>query len=207
MERLKERHSADVHRRALGVLWIGLKARTQTAAEASEVKDVREKIKAAQDKHEEAVMARMAASAVIVYADALLGDEVRSLSRAALDLVKGDRTHATYTTLFHTAPSEAMRPIASSEQTSYVRRLLEILKLGGAHAPLDRFITPLAAAQVEVDEALAARDACYVEEAKAQAVLMMALEEARRLYNGFHPRLSTMFPEQDALVESFFADL
>jgi hypothetical protein len=207
MERLKERHSADVHRRALGVLWIQLMARAQTAPLADEVKAERERIRAAAEAHEEAVMRRMAATSVIYYVDSLLDAEVRRLSLAALAFVEGDRGRSTYANLFNTPPGDAMRPVASSEQATYVRRLISVLELGGDYAPLDRFIAPLTAAQAEVDAAVAAREGRYAEESRAQTQLAMICEDARRLYNGFHPRLAIMFPEQERLVDSFFADL
>ena len=207
MEKLKERHGADTHRRALGVLWIQLMARKQTEPLGVEVKAERERIAAAGEVYEEAVMRRMAATAVISYADSLLDAEVRRMALAALAFVEGDRGHSTYANLFNTTPGDAMRPIASSEQTAYVRRLISILELGGDYASLARFIAPLTDAQAEVEAAVAAREARYIEESRAQTQLAMVCEDARRLYNGFHPRLTIMFPEQDRLVESFFADL
>lgn len=207
MEKLKERHSADVHIRALGVAQVNLSGRPDTEAFAAEAEAERGRVKAARDAYEESIMRRMAATAVVHYADSVLDTTVQRLSRKVLDAADGDRKSALYSNLFNEPPGDAMRPIASPEQTRYVQRLIAHLKQGGAYAPFDSFIAALTQAQAEVDIAIAKRDKRYTEEATAQTQLEMVCEDARRLYNGLHARLSILFPTDEALVESFFADL
>jgi hypothetical protein len=207
MEKLKDRHSASVHIRALGVAQVNLSGRPDTEAIAAEVQVERIRVKAARDAYEESIMRRMAATAVVNYVDSVLDATVQRLSRKVLDAADGDRKSALYSNLFNEPPGDAMRPTASPEQTRYVQRLIAHLEQGGVYAPFDSFITALTEAQAAVDIAIAKRAKCYTEEATAQTQLEMACEDARRLYNGLHARLSIMFPNDARLVESFFADL
>ena len=152
-------------------------------------------------------MRRMAGTARLSYTDAELDGRVRQLSLEFLPLVGGKRDHQAYRALFTEPPGAAMQDLATPEQARYVGHLIATLKGGGAYAPLAQHVALLEQGQADVDAALAARSALYLKESQAQVELHAACEDARRLYNGFHARLSVLFPEQGALVESFFADL
>jgi hypothetical protein len=207
MEKLKENHSPTIHVRALGVLWIGLQGNPQASALAPEVAAARVDVKAKDDAYEEAVMRRMAGTAWLSYADAVLDGRVRQLSLEFLPLVGGKREHQDYRTLFTESPSGAMKDLATPEQARYVGHLIATLKGGGVYAPLAHHIALLEQGQADVDAAQAARSELYIKESQAQVALQSACEDARRLYNGSFARLSVLFPDRPALVESFFADL
>ena len=206
MEKLKERHSPSIHIRALGVLEVSASGRPQTEALAGEVGAERKRLKDVRDTFEEAVMRRMAATARLNYADSLLDQEVGRVARSALALADGDRERRVYSQLFIATPSTAMEDLATPKQALFVGHLIATLR-GDGYASLARFIDALTAAQAEVDAALLARQARYAEELAASSALDRACEDARRLYNGAHARLSILFPDDAALVESLFADL
>ena len=207
MEQLKEKHGPNVHIRALGVLWLQLAANPRTSSLAPEFEAARLTVKAKEDAYEEAVMRRMAATAALEYRDGALDGSVRQLALEFLPLVGGDRGHIDYRALFTEAPSAAMKDLATPAQARYVAHLIATLKNGGPYASLAHHIALLEQGQADVDAARAARDLLYVKEASAQSDLQRACDDARRLYNGAHARLSILFPDQPRLVESFFADL
>lgn len=207
MEKLKENQSPVVHTRALGVLASRLGGNKQTVSLAPEVLAARADVKAKDDAHEEAVVRRMTGTAVLEYADAELDGRVRRLSLDVLAELDGDRGHQTYRALFTEQPSVAMRDLATPEQASYVKDLVLTLKKGGVYAPFAHHIALLEQAQADVDTALADRAQLYLAEGQAHTALQISCEDARRLYNGFHPRLAVLFPERAALVESFFPNL
>jgi hypothetical protein len=210
MERLSERHSIPVHLRALRVQRIRLAGRPETAGLAGEVEAERVRMRDAWDAHEEAEARRQAATLHLYYRDDLLDAGVRQLSLDALAACGGDRDAAAYKALFVESPSAAMKDRATVEQDRYVQHVLATLD-GASAEPLSglaaKHAAPLRQQLTEVDEARKERDEALVKESQALVALRLASEDARRVYNGLHARLSVQFPEQDKLVESFFADL
>lgn len=210
MERLSERHSIPVHLRALRVQRIRLSGRPDTAGLAGESEAERVRMRDAYDAHEEAEARRQAATLNLYYRDDLLDAGVRQLSLDALAACGGDRESVHYKALFVEPPGDAMRPRATAEQDRYVQHILATLD-GAAAEPLSglaaKHAAPLRQQLTDVDEARKDRDEALVKESQALVALRLASEDARRVYNGLHARLSVQFPEHDKLVESFFADL
>lgn len=210
MEKLRPEHGVSTIERALRYMAIRLSSRPETREMAPELRAERARLKDADEMWLEARETRVATTAEVEYLDEKLGAEIMSLSRAALAQVKdGNREDERYKRLIGPlSPSEAMAPVGGEEQTRFVRTVLAQLTIeGGPFPSLSDRAPVIDAALTALADAEARRNALYVPEATAAAERTAARDRARRLYNLTQPRLQLAFPDDDALVETFFAKL
>lgn len=207
MQQLRSNHGVPVVRRALRFLSIRLKSRPQTAGLAAEVDAARALVDDKDDVYEEAREQRVAASAEIGYLDIVVDETVMAASRELLVLTGGNAQDPRYLKPFPTAPSAALKGVATPSQGLFVKAVIKRLKDEPELAPIAGHAPKIEAAQAELEVGLAKRNELYVKEAMAQADRRIAAEDGRRLYNLTYPRLQIIFPNQAALVESFFKDL
>ncbi len=203
MQRLLPRHRFADTDRALRYLSIRLASRPETADLAGPVHEARATMRDSEESYQQALQARVAATAEIEYLDGRLDDEVMGISRDLLALTDGDRTDARYLKLFSTAPSIAMSPIGGDAQNLYVRNMLARLRDDADLAPLRRRVDELTARHAALEAATEKRRVASVPEASADADRRLALDSAKRLYNRTEVQLRLVLDDK-ALVESYF---
>lgn len=210
MEKLRPEHGVSTIDRALRYMAIRVSGRPETREMAPELRAERVRLKEADEMWLEARETRVAATAEVEYLDEKLGAEVMSVSRAALALVKdGNREDERYKRLVGpVSPSEALAPVGGEEQTVFVRTLIaQLTSESGPFPELAGRAPVIQASLTALNDAEARRNALYVPEGTAAAERTAARDRARRLYNLMQPRLQLAFPDDERLVESFFAKL
>jgi hypothetical protein len=207
MQNLREDHGVETHLRALRYLSIRLKSRPATANGAPEVDAAREDVKAKSEAYDEALEQRVAATAEIEYLDGRLDGTVIGLGRDVLGLVNGDRSDARYLKLFPVAPTTMMKPVGGDTQATYVSVILDRIADDDDLSTLRNHLKPIRQQLDALEKATKARRLLTIAENKAAADRRLALEDARRVYRLMHPRLLLQFPDDSALVESYFAKL
>jgi hypothetical protein len=210
MEKLRPDHGVATIERALRYMAIRVTSRPETREMASELRAERARLKDADEMWLEARETRIAATAEVEYLDERLGSDVMSVCRAALALVKdGNREDERYKRLIGpVSPSEALVPVGGEEQTRFVRTFIaQLTSEGGPFPELADRAPVVQASLTALNEAEARRNALYVPEGTAAAERTAARDRARRLYNLMHPRLQLAFPDDERLVESFFAKI
>jgi len=206
MQRLLSKHRFTDVDRAMRYLSIRLGSRPETATLQAPINDARQALREAEEKHQQALQARVAATAEIEYLDGRLDDFVMAISRDVLVLTNGDRGDARYLKLFSTAPSVGMAPIASEGQDLYVRNILSRVREDADLEPLRRHVDELAARHAALDAAMEKRRSLSVPEGTADADRRLALDNARRVYNRTEAQLRLVI-EDKALIESYFMPL
>ena len=206
MQRLTENTSAAVALQALRYLTVALRKHPDTADLAPEISAARDTLVSAVDAADLALTERKVATGQVQYADAQLDAAVMSLSRALLDQVEGKRDDPRFTRLFPTAPTDAMKPVASEKQATFVRVLLDTLREDDTYASHTDRADRIEAASAALTAAQAERTERQVAVDKANRAQRGTQTEAQAVYNKMHPRLQLTFDNQ-ALVESFFMKL
>jgi hypothetical protein len=210
MQKPGDKHRFPAVDRALRFFVIRAKGRPETAALAPKAVKMRAKLRDKRDAYLDALDERVAQGAEITYLDSRLDRLVlvglkRDLAVLTAEHPKGDQLEKK---LFQgVAPSAGMKPVASESQEHYVAGILKRIEEDADFAPLAAHAKKLRKGQKEIDDALARRKDTRVKERMAQADLDDALDEARRLYNQLQPQLQLTFPDDPALVESYFRDL
>lgn len=207
MQNLREEHGVETHLRALRYLSIRLRSRPATSNGAPAVDAAREDVKAKSEAYEAALEQRVAASAEIEYLDGRLDGSVIGLGRDVLALVKGDRGDARYLKLFPVAPTTMMKPVGGDAQATYVNVILDRIAEDDDLSALRSHLKPIRQQLDALEKATQARRQLTIAESKALGDRRLALEDARRVYRLMHPRLLLQFPDDPALVESYFAKL
>ncbi len=203
MRKLQDYHSPELILTALGFTKVRLSSREPFVPLANELEKQQSGLKAAIAQRDQAREARVAATAEVEWRDSELDSKVVKFSRTLLVRLDGKRNHPTYKRLFPIAPSTAMAPMASDEQTTYVRALLETHAADESLTDLQPEADAVAAALQEVERGVANRQDLYVKEARANRTLSEVADAARRYYNKLHPRL-LLLEDNTRLVESFF---
>lgn len=205
MQNLREEYGVEVHNRALRFLSIRLKSRPETTDAATAIDALRAQLRERQDIYEEALEQRMAATAEIEYLDGRLDARVIAMSRELNVLTGGDRSDARYKKLFPVAPTVMMKPVGGDEQSTYVGVIIERIQSDDDLEGLRGHAKPIRQHLDALDKATKTRRALTIAENKALADRRLALEDVRRAYRLMYPRLVLQFPDDAALVESFFA--
>lgn len=205
MERLRDDHRFSVVKRQVRLCALRLRSRPELAACAGEMAGCRAALKRAEEAYDDALDARVAATLEIEYRDAHLGKAVSSLARDVNTLVEGRTDDARYRRIFLVVPSEGMKPLGGDAQDRFVANVLDTLASDEAFVDQRKHAPTIRARQEALVASVAGRKALALEEARASRDLDIAADDARRLYNQMIHRVSLQYPDDDTLVESFFA--
>ncbi len=205
MQALREDYGLDIYIRALRFLSIRLRSRPETATMAVDVDAMREKLRASGDAYEDALERRVAATVEIEYRDSRVDQHVLGLARQLNVLIGGNREDPRYKKLFPVAPTAMVKPVGGDEQATHVAAIVERISTEAEYASLAELAAPIKLGLTELEAATQTRKDLYVAEAKAQANRRATMDDARRTYRLMHPRLTLVFPDDPALVETFFA--
>lgn len=207
MQRLAERHHAPVVNRALRFLAIRLCSRPETNAFGEETTRVREALAKKRETYLAALDERLAATAEVTYLDACLDRAVLvSLRRDALVLA-ADRPSLEKKLFAGMSPRSAMRPVGGAAQEHYVEGIIQRLETDAEFAPLSHCAPALKKRLSDLASATSKRKALKAKEREVLGELEEETENAIRYYNRMYPQLKLLFPNDLALVESFFLDL
>lgn len=206
MERLRSSHGFPTTDRALRFLSIRLRSQPETSALAPEIDAERTRVREAEERWLEARELRVAATAELEFRDGELDRAVADLARHALALVQGRRDDDRYRQLFAVRPAKGTAPVGGDVQERYVRTILAHLSQE-PWAALREHEKPIEDALEALRSVEARRAELYVPEQMAASERIAMFDQARRAYNAMHSRLRLLFPERDALVESFFTRL
>ncbi len=210
MQKLTERHRYSVVDRCLRFTSIRLRSRPEVAALAEDLKRHRAALRAKSDAYLEAYEERAATGYEIGYLDSRLDRAVivelkRDVAAQLGRLASGAQLEKK---LFQgVSPSTGMAPVADEAQAGYVAGILSRLETDPDFAPVAGHAKKLRKLQGRIDDALARRKEQRVTERLAYGDLDEALAAARRAHNQLHARLSLAWPDDPALVESFFVVL
>lgn len=206
MQQAQEKHGYYITDRNMRFLSIRIKSRSETQPIAEEINVHRKNMGT---KHESLLQAReerLACSAEINYLDSEVDSEVMDLARHVLAKIKNDRNAPFYRKLFPSAPSEAMRPVASASQEQYVLNILDRLENDPDYQEFADHTRRLRECQTLLKQALERRNVLISAEAQANVEFRIAKDEAQRFYNHTYHRLILIFSDKRNLVESFFSD-
>lgn len=210
MQKLGEKHRYSIVDRCLRFTSIRLRSRPETAALVEGLKKHRATLRTKSDAYLEAYEERVATGYEIGYLDgkldrAVIVDLKRDVAAQLGKLANGAQLEKK---LFQgQAPSAGMAPVADDAQASYVAGIMSRLESDADFEPVSGHAKKLRKLQKSIDEALARRKDQRVTERLAYGDLDEALDAARREYNQLYARLSLAFPDDPALVESFFVVL
>lgn len=204
MERLQDRHGAETTLGALRHLMIRLARQPETASLREAVAAVRGPLTATHETWLEAHEARVAASGELGYLDTLAGDEIRGIARDQLAHVEGQRDAADFKVLIPRPVAELVSGVASVAEGRYIRGLVARILEDDTFAHLRERARRLAGYQDRIDAAIRQRETLYGAEAKAAGDRQKVLDQAKRVYNLLPAQLLLLFPDDAALVESFF---
>jgi hypothetical protein len=203
MKNLKETSSTDALVTSARVHTIRLKSNPATEPLAPPTEAVVTELKSADALYQEALVKRMVLTGQLNYADSVLDDLVMGASRKVLDLVAGDRTDQRYRAVFAISPSDGTEDVASPAQDRFVSNVIVELRKD-ADASLSALADPIDAAQAEVMDIRAKRDAAYAAEGNASNALRLARVRLIDNIRGNQPRLQIIFPKKKRVVRSFF---
>ncbi|APR80099.1 Hypothetical protein A7982_05446 [Minicystis rosea] len=210
MHKLSDKHHYPTVDGALRFFAVRAKGRPETAPLVPKVVETRATLREKREAYLAAYDERVAQTAEIVYLDSRIDRLVlvglkRDLAVLTAEHPKGAQLEKK---LFQgVAPSVGMKPVASESQEHYVAGIVKRLEDDADFASLAPHAKKLHQGQQEIDDALDRRKEARVKERLAQGDLEDALEDARRIYNQLHPQLQLTFPNDPALVESYFREL
>jgi len=204
MEKLRDDHRFPAVKRAVRFCALRLGSRPELGACAGDMARCRADLRRCEERWEDALDERVAASAEVLFRDQRLGEAVAALARDVNVLVGGRTDDARYQRLFLTTPSAAMRPVAGPDQERFVRNVLHVLESDDAFVHERKHAAAIRAGQEALDEAIARRDTLQLAEDRARRELDIATGEARTLYNQMGHRVALAYPGDDVLVDSFF---
>lgn len=207
MQKLKGNHGPPLTLRALRFLGIRLKSRPLSQPMIKDVAGARAVLREKLEAWEELVEERLAASAEIVYRDRAVDGTVMALARDVNVMVNGKTGDPRYLKLFPTAPSQALKPVGGETQGRFVLGVLKRIKDDADYKSVAKHAKPIREALDALDGAEAQRSELMVSEAAARSELVAATIAAQRVYNETWHKLSLLFTDDDALVESFFLTL
>lgn len=206
MKKLRDSCGYPTVKRAMRYTAIRLHSRPETAALAQDVDARRTALDRANEAHDQAVDERVAATAVILYLDSIVDQNVMAIARDVAVMTANKTDSELYRPLFPVAPSTAVAPVASDSQNLFVKALIDRIESDSRYESLRGRAQTLKSAQAELEKALAHRTELMTPEARTAADLQAALESARRTYNKLGPHLALIF-ESKAYIETFFTKL
>ncbi len=204
MQTLKERHGTTASLQAMRVLHARLAPYEEAAELRAELAAAARRLEEARSRFEETLAERVAATQRLVYRDTLLDEAVMRLSRTMLARLDGDRRHRRYQAVFVRPPSLAMRTRGGEAQKAFVQAVVQAARADEEASRWGELLDAIEAAQRELDRAAEERTARRAEEQEARRKLLQALQDARQQYNACYLKLRLMWPDERALVESFF---
>ena len=207
MQSLTDDHGLPTVKAALRFVQIRLRSHPEAAPFAAELNPVRDGVLKAEEAHDEAHEEWLGATAVVRYYDAKLGTLISRLSRDTFSLVDGNRKDPRYQKLFATPPSTGMAGIATDPQERYVRTIIDTIEKHDDIEALRSHLPAIVAALAELKTAVGQRDELRLREGIALRDLRMQIDAAKRAHNLLYPRLQLTFPDDSALVETFFRRL
>jgi len=122
-----DRSSVNGINRTLRYFSIRLNPFVVAAALCAEANSQRVALTERNERWQQAVEERVAATAEITYRDEQLDTLIAALARELLVLTNVDRNHATFRKLMPTSPTLAIRSIGGDVQTRYVKTVLAVL--------------------------------------------------------------------------------
>ena len=204
MEKLRDDHSFPVVKRAVRYCALRLTSRPELAEGAAAMATCRATLRRCEDAYDDALDAKVAATAEVTYRDGRLDRAVAALARDVNAVVDGRTDDPRYQRIFLVSPSEGMRPRGGPEQDRFVQNVLATLEKDDDFADLRKHAVPIGACQRELDEAVARRAGLELAEKRAGRELDIAAAEARDTYNQMAHRVALVYPKDAALVDSFF---
>ncbi|MCK6524465.1 hypothetical protein L6R49_23920 [Myxococcota bacterium] len=144
----------------------------------------------------------VALTAEVNYLDGQVDAAVADLSRRLLVHVSGDRGSPTYLAVFPTAPSAAVKNVATDSQSEYVHAAIRAVSADPSLVSID--IGALTSAQAALEDGLARRATRRAELRVARAKRDATLSAAILCHNQAALRLQLLYPGEKALVKSFF---
>ncbi|MBI2374014.1 MAG: hypothetical protein HYV07_08450 [Deltaproteobacteria bacterium] len=121
-----------------------------------------------------------------------------------LAAVAGDRADPRFVKLFPTTVTDAMRPVGGDTQDAFVRAMIGRLRNDESVSEWKARADELEVSTNDVATAMNSRKALYVAEQQASNDQQLIADRARREYRLIKSRLELQFPDDSALVESFF---
>lgn len=207
MEKLSERFGPDATKRALRHAMLRMAGRGEAAGLQAELGAEREAVRVKHESWEQARDTRVAQTAEIALLDELLGGDVMDASRRILVATGGSRTDPRYVRAFSIAPSEGLAPVGGRDQARYVATVVAAIRGESTLDDLRPLADGIEARAAALAEAEKKRDDLYLAEGQAKVERDLAIARAQRAYNLAHPRLTVLYPDQAAWVESCFLDL
>ena len=170
---------------------------TQLAAALTQLKA---QIMAVEDAEEDTMDAVASKNVLDEDLDLLIADLV---ARALLEVGR-DRSHTSFLAAFPSAPSQAMRDVASEAQSRYAQNAITALGADPVFAALSPYLAPAQAALDALTAAVAAEASMRTAQELQSARLAAVLRSSVDTYNTGHPSLKLLFPNRKGLVNSFF---
>lgn len=180
------------------------RARPETAALHTELQNNLKALEAQAAVTDEAREEVAALTAERDYLDELLDDAVANLSRRVLVEVNNSRSAPTYVQIFPTAPSEAMRGVATDAQTTYVRQVIDAARADKTLVHLSTHIDGVQTALDQLETMRALRDEARLRASTARNTLQLLTDKVRAVFNHTYYVLMSHFPGQKSLVRSFY---
>lgn len=207
MEKLRDDHRFNTVDQALRFLAVRAGSQPEARELAEDVGRLRESLRAQNEAYLAAKDRRMAGTAVVNYLDGVTDAQVMQVSRLVLAQTNGDRADRRYRKLFPESASVLLAGVTDPKQQRFVSLLVDTLSTDPNYSALRPQAESLADASRRLVAAIEKRESLYQDETRTLSELNLGLEQARRVYNQAHPRLQLAFPDDPALVESFFLAL
>ena len=204
MEKLRDDHFFPTVKQAVRYCALRLTSRPELAESAATMATCRATLRRSEDAYDDALDAKVAATAEVNYRDGRLDRAVAALGRDVNALVDGRTDDPRYQRIILMAPSEGMRPRGGPDQDRFVRNLLETLETDDDFADLRKHAPLIGACQHDLDEAVARRATLELAEKRTGRELAIATAAARDTYNETAHRVALVYPKDAALVDSFF---
>jgi hypothetical protein len=203
MEKLRDTDSSETVKRRARYLIVRLLSRPEVKEYAQGIAQKLETLKERIEDHEIATDERIGSTAEIHYYVERIGEKVSAIARDVVVLVRGDTSDARYKRIFLVSPSEAMRS-SIDDRDRFVRNILETLETDRTYASLKSHIKTLRADTEALAALYAQRDTQQLALDRARQELDIATDAVRRAHNHALHHASISFPDDRALVESFF---
>lgn len=207
MQRLTVNHSTNLYLRALRFSTIRMRSRPGAEGISADLTAARQHLAAANEAVELALEERMASVAEVEYLDQRVDDPVLQLARDQRAACGGKLDDPRYVKLFPRQPTAALKPEGGDAQKRFVSHIVKTLREDDDYVGFRDRADEIVARQQALEAAEAARDERYVAEDGARARRRVARAAAAKVYNHAYHRLQIAFPDDPALVESFFMAL
>ena len=136
------------------------------------------------------------------YRATLLASALRELNLRVTLKVDRDLTDPRYRAVFVKSPNEAIRTMSHEELSRYTHGVLAQMAAESSFASVPT--AEVADALTHFDSARATRESLYGQESAARGRVHSARQSLIQTLNLAYPRLTVIYPNKKALVESFF---